>query len=408
MSAPRGERAGRGTAVRLQRLAAHVVGAPALPAAAASGGVQPRTSSTTKPQRRLRIAFGEYTEEADTFTRDFATRETFAINGIYEGAEMLDGRLDAASNSMLGGFLDVVGAQPALVEPVPLFRASGGAAPTIAAAVHEEVCTRLLARLREAMQASEGGVDAVFLALHGAACAEQTDDPEGDILQQVRALVGPDMPIAVSLDHHANITASMVAHADLLVGHQTQPHDPPDTGRKATRLLLDWLAGADSSAPTMAMRKIPMMTQQDMYLTAPDGPMKEWFDMARAMESDHPAVLDISPYPTQPWLDVAEVGWAVVVHTSAELDSDGALAELLASEMANFAWQHRERFWHSERVAPAAAALEALAAAARGPPTPLQGEEEGGGGLLILSDTGDSTCKPHPPTLLTTAAARAD
>eukprot|EP01047_Picozoa_sp_COSAG01_P135113 COSAG01_NODE_65338_length_273_cov_1.390805_1_plen_75_part_10 len=75
MSAPRGERAGRGTAVRLQRLAAHVVGAPALPAAAASGGVQPRTSSTTKPQRRLRIAFGEYTEEADTFTRDFATRE---------------------------------------------------------------------------------------------------------------------------------------------------------------------------------------------------------------------------------------------------------------------------------------------------------------------------------------------
>eukprot|EP01052_Picozoa_sp_SAG31_P037404 SAG31_NODE_4824_length_2925_cov_11.574310_3_plen_66_part_00 len=59
------------------------------------------------------------------------------MNGIYEGREMLDGRLDPSSNSMLGGFLDVV-AEPqhaAAVEPVPLFRANGGAAPTIAAAV---------------------------------------------------------------------------------------------------------------------------------------------------------------------------------------------------------------------------------------------------------------------------------
>jgi hypothetical protein len=74
-----------------------------------------------------------------------------------------------------------------------------------------------------------------------------------------------------------------VRHADILVGHQTQPHDPPDTGRKAARLLLGWLAAAGAHPrpyaqvrPAMAWRKIPMMTQQDMYLTAPDGPMKDW------------------------------------------------------------------------------------------------------------------------------------
>ena len=142
------------------------------------------SAGSGRPRRRWRIAFGEYTEEADTFTRALASRANFAINGIYEGAEMLDGRLDPSSNSMLGGFLDVVGqpAQRSLVEPVPLFRASGGAAPTITAVVHDEFCERMLGRLRKALE-GQGGIDAVFLALHGAACAEQTDDPEGDLLR---------------------------------------------------------------------------------------------------------------------------------------------------------------------------------------------------------------------------------
>jgi microcystin degradation protein MlrC len=81
------------------------------------------------------------------------------------------------------------------------------------------------------------------------------------------------------------------------------------------------------------------------------------------------------------------VGWAVVVHTDKSIDKDGALAERLASEMANHAWQQREAFWHSERVEPAIAAAEAVVAAARGPPSAA----EEGQGLLILSDTGDST-----------------
>eukprot|EP01052_Picozoa_sp_SAG31_P037405 SAG31_NODE_4824_length_2925_cov_11.574310_4_plen_439_part_00 len=255
------------------------------------------------------------------------------------------------------------------------------------AQVHDEFCARMLEQLRLAL-ASEGGVDAILLSLHGAACAEQVDDPEGDLLRQVRALVGPDMPLAVSLDHHANITQQMTTCADLLVGHQTQPHDPPDTGRKAARLLLHWLgtgsADVSSTRPIMAWRKIPMMTQQDQYLTGPAGPMKDWFQKARAMEARHPEVLDVSPYPTQPWLDVAEAGWAVVVHTSAA-DRGGTLAEQLASEMANSAWQRREEFWLSERVELEAAAATAVKAALIGPPG--AGEE----GLLILSDTGDST-----------------
>jgi microcystin degradation protein MlrC len=82
-------------------------------------------------------------------------------------------------------------------------------------------------------------------------------------------------------------------------------------------------------------------------------------------------VLDVSPYPMQPWLDVAEGGWSVIVHT----DGDEGLAQTLANEMAKQAWSRRRQFWRSERIAPADAVRQAV-------------EEDRG--LIILSDTGDS------------------
>ncbi len=112
-----------------------------------------------------------------------------------------------------------------------------------------------------------------------------------------------------------------------------------------------------------------MITPQDQFLTL-QGPMKEWFDLARNKECQT-AVIDVSPYPMQPWLDVAEGGWSVVVHT----DNDDELAETLAEELAKKAWGLRELFWESERVAPPDAVSQAV------------GAERG---LVILSDTGDS------------------
>jgi microcystin degradation protein MlrC len=121
--------------------------------------------------------------------------------------------------------------------------------------------------------------------------------------------------------------------------------------------------------PTKAWGKIPMITPQDQFLTS-QGPMKEWFDLAREMER-RDKVLDVSPCPMQPWLDVAEGGWSVIVHTN----DDEALAQSLADEMAEKAWELREQFWMSERVAPALAVRQAM---------------EAESGLIILSDTGDS------------------
>ncbi len=307
----------------------------------------------------VRIAVAEVAQETDSFSPLRAGLSEFQSFGLYRGAEVVE-RMRGAGP--LGGLLEVVDQQRQPIELVPLLRAWGGAGGPILDEVFAEFRRELVDLLRDA-----GRLDAVFLALHGAAASESEDDVEGRLLEDVRQLVGENVPIIVPLDHHANITARMVQNADLLVGHETQPHDPPATGRKAARLMFRLLSGEIS--PVRAWQKIPMITPQDQFLTAA-GPMKAWFDKARAFER-RPAVLDVSPYPMQPWLDVAEGGWAVVVHTNGQAD----LAREIAAEMANLAWSLRREFWHSERVAPADAVIQAITASE---------------GLVILSDTGDS------------------
>jgi microcystin degradation protein MlrC len=307
----------------------------------------------------VRIAVAEIAQETDSFSPLIADSKDFEANGLYLGREVLE-RMPGVGP--VGGFLEVAAEQRVPVDVLPILRASGGAGGPVS----EEVLVLLAARLIGALKQSLP-LDGVFLSLHGAAASRNEDDIEGLLLQAVREVVGNGVPVVVALDHHANITRRMVDHASVLVGHETQPHDPPATGRKAARLLFRMLRG--EIRPTVAWRKIPMITPQDQFLTS-EGPMKEWFDLARQMER-RPGVLDVSPYPMQPWLDVAEGGWSVVVHT----DNAPEMAQALADEMADRAWSLRERFWSSARVAPSEAVRRAV---------------EAERGLVILSDTGDS------------------
>jgi microcystin degradation protein MlrC len=322
----------------------------------------PTTAEATNsfnPSRPWRIAVAELAQETDSFSPLRAGLGEFASYGLYRGPEILE-RMRGAGP--IGGLLEVAAESPRPIEFVPILRAWAGAGGAIEDATYRTLREELLDGLRAA-----GRLDAVFLALHGAAAAESVDDIEGDLLSAVRSIVGDRVPIAVPLDHHANITERMTANADWLVGHETQPHDTVNTGRKTARLLFRHLA--EAIRPTLAWRKIPLITPQDQFLTQA-GPMKTWFDQAREFEGD-PRVLDVSPYPMQPWLDVPEGGWAVVVHT----DQDPELAESIAQRMADLAWELRDAFWRSERLP--------IADAVRAAHTSDQG-------LVILSDTGDS------------------
>lgn len=307
----------------------------------------------------MRIAVAEFSQETDSFSPLRAGISEFDSYGVYRGAELLERMQNAGP---IGGLLQVLAEHRSGIDVVPLLRASAGAGGKILDATFAQLSTELLDRLQAA-----GGLDGVFLSLHGAASSESEDDLEGTLLQRVRQIVGEETLIVAPFDHHANITERMMQHADCLVGHETQPHDPIVTGRKAARLMMRMLTG--EIAVVRAWQKIPMITPQDQFLTA-TGPMKAWFERAREWERQ-PGVLDVSPCPMQPWLDVAEGGWAVIAHT----DANAELARHIADDMAALAWKLRREFWRSERLPPAEAVRCASAA------------EQG---LVILSDTGDS------------------
>ena len=307
----------------------------------------------------MRIALIHIGQETNDFNPVPTTLRDFESFGIFEGAEILD---KLRGLGQVGGHLRAVEESGLDVETVPIVRAWATAGGRV-----ERGCFELFQRkIADGLRAA-GRVDGLALQLHGACSAEGLDDVEGEQVALCRRILGPGVPIVLGLDHHANITRKMVAHCDAIVGHRTQPHDPFDTGVIGTRLLLRIVRG--EVRPVMRWRKIPLLSHQEQFLTS-HGPMKRWFDRAREMESD-PRVLQASNYPMQPWLDVAEGGWATIVVT----DGDAALADRLADELADLAWSMRADF----QVREALPIDEAVRQAEREPR-----------GVVVLSDTGDT------------------
>ncbi len=306
----------------------------------------------------MRIALINIGQETNDFNPLPTTLADYRSFGLYEGPEIL---AKMRGLGEVGGYLEAVEESGLAIETIPIIRGWASAAGRL------DTETRLFLedKIRAGLAAA-GRIDGLAIQLHGACSAEGMDDVEGAQLALCRAILGPDIPIVLSLDHHANVTRQMVANANAIVGHRTQPHEPFDTGKRAAEILIRLLQG--EIRPVVAWRKLRLISHQEQFLTR-QAPMKTWFDRARAMEAD-PRVLQASPFPMQPWLDVAEGGWAVTVTT----DGDRDLAERLAEELADLAWSLRAAFQRKEAMA--------VDEAVR-----LADQDDR---LVILSDTGDT------------------
>jgi microcystin degradation protein MlrC len=312
----------------------------------------------------MRVAIAELKQETNTFVPRPTTLADFAAWHRWYGEELVAGLRDTSTE--IAGFLDVL--EPAAIEPVPIlatFAMSGGKVTTATfATLHDD----LLGGLREL-----GPFDGVLLALHGAMVTDDDDDPDGAIVAAVRALLGPGTPLVVTMDLHANVTRRCVEHADAIVGFRTSPHvDLRETGQRAARIMLRVLR--DGVRPAMAMVKIPMVVPASTHMHHLPGPFQHLMHAAAAAESG--PVLAASIFAVQPWLDIAEMGFASVVVT----DGDAAHAAAVAGELANLAWAERDAFMETELVpiAEAIARAEAIA------------------GPVVLSDLADGTGAGSP------------
>ncbi len=186
----------------------------------------------------MRIAVGGFLHETHSFAPHPTVFQDFLTPGgwprLQRGADMIDALRDTAAP--IAGAIRLAEARN--IGLVPLMWCMASPAGPITDDAFERIAAMLVADLSDALRA--GGVDGVYLDLHGAALSVSAPDAEGELLRRVRAIAGPDMPIAISLDPHANMTDAMVRHADVVVPFRTYPHvDMHDAGARAVKLLLE-------------------------------------------------------------------------------------------------------------------------------------------------------------------------
>jgi microcystin degradation protein MlrC len=305
----------------------------------------------------VKIAVGAFSIESNSFARGRTTLDDFKKQIYFLGNEIT--RDCAGPTVELAGAWDVF--TKSGVEIIPTLVATSSPRPPVTDSAFDVISAGIISAI-------PSDVDGVYLSLHGASYCEGDEDPEGTLLEMVRAAIGPDKLISVSLDLHAYYTKKMLACADIATAYRTSPHiDLYETGARAAQLLVDALR--QGGRPKTYRVEIPMITSAERHDNT-KGPFKELIDMCRRAEGK-PGVLSVSLLATQPWLDVEELGWKVIVTTSAaEVDGNP-----IAQEIADAAWQRREEFMATVALPPAEALHQAVNES----------------GLCALSDLGDAT-----------------
>lgn len=197
----------------------------------------------------------------------------------------------------------------------------------------------------------------VVLMLHGAMMSTECEDCEGDILREVRSLVGPDVPVVAVLDPHAHLTDMMVEQADLLVFLREYPHvdwsDRMEEALAVAARLLD--EGLRPLARTVDCRLLG-------FFPTDIEPMRGLVDWLEDV-SRRPVVVSVSFVHGFPWGDMPDTGARVLVYTDPAADPDGRLADAVGHEIHEAVWAIRDR------TMPPMIGLEPAIEAARRPHT---------------------------------------
>jgi len=286
------------------------------------------------PKRRLfgmRIWIGGIHMEANTFNPVLADIPAFKQGGWYEGDEMqaMQGRehelsgvydcLEAAGAQWVNGF----------------YATCGSAAGPIADSAFHEMAGTLLRSLENA-----GPVDGALLVLHGAMHSETIHDCEGELLEGVRKIVGPDVPVCCALDWHTLLGKKMVENLDGLAGYMTYPHtDRYETGYRAAKCLVDLIKSEKKPKDIHKLYKnLPFLVSCENS-NSYDSPAVYALTMLRELLKTK-GVLSAGMFFTQPWLDVPELGLQLCAFT----DGENPQAQKRLDEIANYLWDNRRYF----------------------------------------------------------------
>ena len=308
-----------------------------------------------------RVAVAGFQHETNTFAPFPTTMDLFERRGAWPEltrGDALPARFRGL-NIPLSGFIEAC-----RHEIAPILWA--GAEP--GGHVETDAFERIAGEIVEGVRAA--APDAIYLDLHGAMVTEAHDDAEAEILRRLRTVVGPDLPIAVSLDLHGNLSRSFFDLASVVTVYRSYPHvDMAETGARAARLLDAALAGPVAKAFRRGSYLVPITAQATGF-----SPAKELY----AALPDRDA-LSVDLALGFPPADIPELGPAIFAYAETQEAADHAADETarhLASAEGAF----------DDRLLSAEAAVARARAAAAGPVVIADVQDNPGAG-----GTGDTT-----------------
>jgi microcystin degradation protein MlrC len=297
----------------------------------------------------MNVFVAGFHHETNTFAPSPADWDAFTCGAGYpaysRGASML--ALMAPTRTALGGFAQAAANFGWTLVP----SVWAGAMPSnrVTTDAFERICAEIVVDLRA------GGVDAIFLDLHGAAVAECADDAEGELLARVRAVVGPHMPIIASLDLHANVTERMLRLTDAMTAYRSYPHvDMRETGMRAAQMLARRL-GSAAAPRSMHAERVPFLLPLNAQCTLME-PAGSVIALIEQLESRHDVELSFSMGFSA--ADFAECGPVLFGY-----GADAAVLREAVHRLHTEAAVTRRADWNLELHTPLAAVEQAIALA---------------------------------------------
>jgi microcystin degradation protein MlrC len=296
------------------------------------------------------VLTAELVHETNTFNRRPTNKQAFNDRYVLIGDDAIAARGD--TNTDLAGFLEA--GQDHGWQTEHVLSAAAGPSGKVQRMAFEWLCDPIVAAVER------GHFDGILLSMHGAMVLDFCEDGEGEVLRRIRACISDDIPIAITLDPHANVSAQMCSLANIMVSFRTYPHvDMRETGRRAGTILHQTMAGEISPQTVRVSR--PMLEETNGGRTDV-GPMIERLAAARNYE-EHADVFAVSVNAGFASTDIADVGPTILVTGQGNLDQHIAFAETLAEDI----WERRNEVLNDYLTVEAAADVATRFEAKNGP-----------------------------------------
>jgi microcystin degradation protein MlrC len=313
-----------------------------------------------------RVLLAQFMHETNTFSKLPTTLDDYRRRFLVQG-EAIVPKFKGTRNEM-GGYID--SAAKYGWEPVYAVAANATPSGTLTKETWETIRDIILDTARKA-----GKLDGICLSLHGAMVSETEDDAEGALLEALRKIVGPDVPIAATLDLHANATIKMASNANALVSFRTYPHvDGYERSIQAAALVQEVMEG--KKKPRCLLVQPAMLEGADHGRTTQPGLMRELLAKADGYEGE-PGINVVSIQVGFTWSDIPYTGPSIAISHEAGAEPR---AKAIAAALIDEIWKRRDESSSDYRPIADGIAAAKSGADKKGPLVIADGTDNPGGG----------------------------